>query len=69
ADANADIDADGAVAAAEAAVASLRERLANDLDTAGALLAVDEWAKNPSTPEAATVIAVAVDGLLGVRIS
>lgn len=69
ADANADIDADGAMAAAEAAVASLRERLANDLDTAGALLAVDDWAKNPSTPEAAAVVAVAVDGLLGVRIS
>jgi L-cysteine:1D-myo-inositol 2-amino-2-deoxy-alpha-D-glucopyranoside ligase len=69
ADANADIDADGAMAAAEAAVVTLRERLADDLDTAGALVAIDDWAKNPSTPEAAAVVAVAVDGLLGVRIS
>lgn len=67
--ADADIDADGAMAAAEAAVVTLRECLADDLDTAGALVAIDDWARNPSTPEAAAVVAVAVDGLLGVRIS
>src|SRR5699024_3006661 len=33
------------------------------------LQVIDEWAQTPSTAQAAGVVATAVDGLLGVRIS
>ena len=55
--------------AAEKAVQQLRERLADDLDTVGALQVIDTWAQTPSTADAAGVVATAIDGLLGVRIS
>ena len=55
--------------AAEKAVQQLRERLADDLDTVGALQVIDTWAQTPSTAQAAGVVATAIDGLLGVRIS
>ena len=54
---------------AEKAVQQLRERLADDLDTVGALQVIDTWAQTPSTADAAGVVATAIDGLLGVRIS
>ncbi|HLR48416.1 MAG TPA: cysteine--1-D-myo-inosityl 2-amino-2-deoxy-alpha-D-glucopyranoside ligase [Corynebacterium sp.] len=54
---------------AEKAVQQLRERLADDLDTVGALQVIDTWAQTPSTAQAAGVVATAIDGLLGVRIS
>lgn len=57
-----------------ALVQRLRERLANDLDTPGALRVVDEWATRTSAAEqpreagAAQLLADALDGLLGVRL-
>src|SRR5829696_4961147 len=48
-------------------VAVLRERLADDLDTAGALAAVDAWAAGEGTDVAApALVRDAVDALLGV---
>jgi L-cysteine:1D-myo-inositol 2-amino-2-deoxy-alpha-D-glucopyranoside ligase len=48
---------------------AIRAALANDLDTISALAAVDAWAEtNGEDPEAAAQIAVAVDGLLGIRL-
>src|SRR5699024_3107383 len=61
----------GAGADATAAVADLRARLADDLDTPGALAVVDSWADAPlagdeSDPGAGEAVATAVDALLGV---
>ena len=67
--AGAGVDEAQAQNAANKAVSQLRERLADDLDTVGALQVIDEWAQTPSTAQAAGVVATAVDGLLGVRIS
>lgn len=63
------IDAHEAKSSAEKTVQALRECLADDLDTAGALTVIDEWAKETTTVDAAELVASAVDGLLGVRIS
>ena len=50
-------------------VAVLRERLADDLDTAGALAAVDAWAAGEGTDVAApALVRDAVDALLGVAL-
>ncbi len=50
-------------------VAGLRERLADDLDTAGALAAVDAWAAGEGTDVAApALVRDAVDALLGVAL-
>ncbi|MGP4015724.1 cysteine--1-D-myo-inosityl 2-amino-2-deoxy-alpha-D-glucopyranoside ligase [Saccharopolyspora sp. 5N708] len=62
-----------AAPAAEATVARLRERLADDLDTAQALRAVDAWAEQAlagggSDQGAPQLIRTAVDGLLGVEL-
>jgi L-cysteine:1D-myo-inositol 2-amino-2-deoxy-alpha-D-glucopyranoside ligase len=59
---------------AEAALAIVRERLADDLDTPGALAAVDNWAEEvtgapelpPGAHGAALLVRDAVDALLGV---
>jgi len=61
----------GAGADATAAVADLRARLADDLDTSGALAVVDSWADatlagDESDPGAGEAVATAVDALLGV---
>src|SRR5699024_3170637 len=61
-DADASIDAAAAQQAAEETVQALREYLANDLDTVGALNVIDEWAKKPTTAEAAGVVATASMG-------
>ena len=58
---------------AESTVAALRERVADDLDTPGALAAVDAWAalalaEGGSDLGAAGVVARAADALLGVRV-
>lgn len=60
----------GSLADAEAAVATLRERLSDDLDTIGAMEAIDEWAQADSDDDAAAaeLMADAVEGLLGVRL-
>lgn len=55
------------LAATQLAVRNLRERLADDLDTPGALQVVDEWASGNST-EGRELMAAALDGLLGVRL-
>jgi L-cysteine:1D-myo-inositol 2-amino-2-deoxy-alpha-D-glucopyranoside ligase len=54
-------------------LAQLRERLADDLDTPGALAVVDTWADCAvadagTDPEAPALVAAAVDALLGVRL-
>jgi L-cysteine:1D-myo-inositol 2-amino-2-deoxy-alpha-D-glucopyranoside ligase len=54
-------------------VERLRERLADDLDTPGALAVVDEWAEGAlsgdvSDPAAGALGRTAVDALLGVRL-
>ncbi|WP_433715766.1 cysteine--1-D-myo-inosityl 2-amino-2-deoxy-alpha-D-glucopyranoside ligase [Nocardia sp. CA-084685] len=59
--------------AAEDTVARLRQHLADDLDTPKALAAVDNWANQAlnyggQDREAPTLIATAVDGLLGVQL-
>ncbi|MFI7671596.1 cysteine--1-D-myo-inosityl 2-amino-2-deoxy-alpha-D-glucopyranoside ligase [Nocardia sp. NPDC049526] len=59
--------------AAEDTVARLRQHLADDLDTPKALAAVDNWANQTLNyggrdSEASTLIATAVDGLLGVQL-
>ena len=64
----------GALAAAEAVLAVVRERMADDLDAPGALAAVDGWAEEasrtpvlpPDARAAALLIRDAVDALLGV---
>ena len=63
----------GAGADAAAAVRALRERLADDLDTPGALAAVDAWAGatlagDASDPGAGATVATAIDALLGIRL-
>ena len=67
----ADAVARGAGANAAATVAELRARLADDLDTPGALAAVDRWAEqtlagDTSDPDAGRAVRDAVDALLGV---
>ncbi|RKT86767.1 L-cysteine:1D-myo-inositol 2-amino-2-deoxy-alpha-D-glucopyranoside ligase [Saccharopolyspora antimicrobica] len=59
--------------AAEAAVAELRDRLSDDLDTQQALRAIDAWAEEALTTggsdaEAPQLIRTAVDALLGVEL-
>jgi L-cysteine:1D-myo-inositol 2-amino-2-deoxy-alpha-D-glucopyranoside ligase len=52
-------------------VAALRERLADDLDTPGALAVVDTWAEEAlagAGPAPTAEIRIAVDALLGVRL-
>jgi L-cysteine:1D-myo-inositol 2-amino-2-deoxy-alpha-D-glucopyranoside ligase len=50
-------------------LAALRERLTDDLDTPGALAAVDAWADTPGADtQAPALVAAAVDALLGVRL-
>jgi L-cysteine:1D-myo-inositol 2-amino-2-deoxy-alpha-D-glucopyranoside ligase len=64
----------GALAAAEAVLATVRERMADDLDAPGALAAVDRWAQEvigapvlpPDARAAALLVRDAVDALLGV---
>ncbi len=50
----------------------VRDRLADDLDTAGAIAAVDQWAADhgagDADPDAPALIADTVDALLGVRL-
>ena len=61
----------GTLAGAEALVAELRTRLADDLDTPGALAAVDAWAASDRGADeegAAELVRTAVDALLGVRV-
>jgi L-cysteine:1D-myo-inositol 2-amino-2-deoxy-alpha-D-glucopyranoside ligase len=58
---------------AEQTVAALRDRLADDLDTPGALAAVDAWAGDALTrggtdPDAPRLVRDAVDALLGVAL-
>lgn len=52
------------------AVGKLREALSNDLDTAGALAAIDEWAAGApgGTAEDSELVKTALDGLLGVKL-
>ncbi|MCI2418478.1 cysteine--1-D-myo-inosityl 2-amino-2-deoxy-alpha-D-glucopyranoside ligase [Saccharopolyspora sp. K220] len=62
-----------AAPAAEATVARLRERLADDLDTEQALRAIDAWVDEAlvsggSDRDAPQLIRTAVDGLLGVEL-
>ena len=64
----------GAGADAGATVATLRARLADDLDTPGALEAIDSWAAatlagESTDPVAGELISTALDALLGVRAS
>ncbi|KAA0919718.1 cysteine--1-D-myo-inosityl 2-amino-2-deoxy-alpha-D-glucopyranoside ligase [Dietzia sp. ANT_WB102] len=61
----------GAGADSAAAIGALRERLADDLDTPGALAAIDAWARatldgDASDASAGTAVANALDALLGV---
>jgi L-cysteine:1D-myo-inositol 2-amino-2-deoxy-alpha-D-glucopyranoside ligase len=66
----------GALAAAEAVLAAVRERMADDLDAPGALAAIDGWAaeasRTPALPPdaraAAPLIRDAADALLGVSL-
>jgi L-cysteine:1D-myo-inositol 2-amino-2-deoxy-alpha-D-glucopyranoside ligase len=64
-----------ALTAAEAALAAMRERMADDLDAPGALAAVDGWAEEvtgapgpPPDARAAALVHDAVDALLGVSL-
>jgi len=62
-----------AAAAAEPLVATIRERVCDDLDTPGALAAVDDWAQESlagkgTDPTAAGVVARTLDALLGIRL-
>jgi L-cysteine:1D-myo-inositol 2-amino-2-deoxy-alpha-D-glucopyranoside ligase len=64
-----------ALTAAEAALAAMRERMADDLDAPGALDAVDGWAEEvtgapgpPPDARAAALVRDAVDALLGVAL-
>jgi L-cysteine:1D-myo-inositol 2-amino-2-deoxy-alpha-D-glucopyranoside ligase len=64
----------GALAAAEAVLAAVRGRMADDLDAPGALIPIDRWAEEvtgapvlpPDARAAALLIRDAVDALLGV---
>jgi L-cysteine:1D-myo-inositol 2-amino-2-deoxy-alpha-D-glucopyranoside ligase len=64
----------GALAAAEGVLATVRERMADDLDAPGALVPIDRWAEQvsgalvlpPDARAAALLIRDAVDALLGV---
>jgi L-cysteine:1D-myo-inositol 2-amino-2-deoxy-alpha-D-glucopyranoside ligase len=66
----------GALAQAEAVLAGVRERMADDLDAPGALAVVDRWAEEitgapepaPDARPAAQLIRDAVDALLGVAL-
>ncbi len=56
---------------ADALVATLREHLAADLDTPGALAAVDEWAsasRGSDEETAGELVCAALNSLLGVRV-
>jgi L-cysteine:1D-myo-inositol 2-amino-2-deoxy-alpha-D-glucopyranoside ligase len=57
-------------APAEGLLATVRERLADDLDTVGAIAAVDAWAEDPSTSDTAAPALVhdLVDALLGIAL-
>jgi L-cysteine:1D-myo-inositol 2-amino-2-deoxy-alpha-D-glucopyranoside ligase len=63
-----------AVPATAAVLATARERLADDLDSPGALAAVDEWANavlaapDGAGPEDAALVRATVDALLGVAL-
>ena len=57
----------GSLAETKAAVQELRERLADDLDTIGALEVVDRWAQG-SGEDGRDLMRTALDGLLGVRL-
>jgi len=52
------------------ALAAVRERLADDLDTVGAIIAVDRWAADPSSddPGAPALVRDLVDALLGIAL-
>ncbi len=59
--------------AAEGMIATVRERLCADLDGAGAIAAVDEWAQRcltegGSDPAAPGLVSRTIDALLGVRV-
>jgi L-cysteine:1D-myo-inositol 2-amino-2-deoxy-alpha-D-glucopyranoside ligase len=62
--------------AAEAVLATVRERMADDLDAPGALAAVDHWAHEalservlrPGSGASAALVRDTVDALLGVRL-
>lgn len=63
----------GSLDDAEALVQEVRTRLADDLDSPGALAAIDRWAascegQTAHNPAAVKLIRTAVDGLLGVRL-
>ena len=63
----------GAGAPSTSAITSLRERLADDLDTPGALAVIDAWAAasldgDQSDPGAGSAMATALDGLLGLTL-
>lgn len=57
---------------AEELVGTIRECLANDLDTPGVIKAVDAWAiassDSESNPEAGKLVARALDGLMGIKL-
>ncbi|TDD63808.1 cysteine--1-D-myo-inosityl 2-amino-2-deoxy-alpha-D-glucopyranoside ligase [Jiangella aurantiaca] len=56
----------GMGAPAEPVLAEIRERLADDLDSPGALAAIDRWAASPGTDSSApALIAATADALLG----
>jgi L-cysteine:1D-myo-inositol 2-amino-2-deoxy-alpha-D-glucopyranoside ligase len=65
-----------ALASAEAVLATVRERMADDLDAPSALAAVDRWAQEvadmpappPGSAAAGSLIAATVDALLGVAL-
>ncbi|SDU71716.1 cysteine--1-D-myo-inosityl 2-amino-2-deoxy-alpha-D-glucopyranoside ligase [Jiangella alkaliphila] len=59
----------GAGAPAEPVLAEVRDRLADDLDSPGALAAVDRWAATPGTdPGAPALVAATADALLGLAL-
>jgi L-cysteine:1D-myo-inositol 2-amino-2-deoxy-alpha-D-glucopyranoside ligase len=56
-------------APAEPVLAEVRERLADDLDSPGALAAVDRWAATPGDdPAAPALVAATADALLGIAL-
>ncbi|MDO5031579.1 cysteine--1-D-myo-inosityl 2-amino-2-deoxy-alpha-D-glucopyranoside ligase [Corynebacterium sp.] len=70
------LETPGSLQRAEAAVAAVREALANDLDTPEVLRVVDEWASASAAgqesgeddPAAAQLVRTALNSLLGVRL-
>lgn len=61
----------GSLGKAEELVRSIRECIADDLDSPGALQAVDAWAKHPrgeDDPETAALVACALDSLFGISL-